>query len=84
MPAELQFPLYALADIATSKTVYGGPAKKPRLLLFTSAEKASDYRRRKELAASVIRLREPRDLRILLSLQDKTSDFDVEIDAGET
>ncbi|HEX6963894.1 MAG TPA: hypothetical protein VF175_18650 [Lacipirellula sp.] len=81
MPVELQFPLYALADIATSQTVYGGSGKRPRLLLFTSAEKASNYRRRRELVASVIRLREPRDLRILLSLQDKTSDFDVEIDA---
>jgi hypothetical protein len=80
MAVDLQFPLYALADIATSKTVYGGPATKRRLLLFTSAEKASDYRMRKELAASVIRLREPRDLRILLSLQEKDDAFDVEID----
>ena len=84
MPVELHFPLYALADIATSKTVYGGPASKPRLLLFTSAERASNYRRRRDLAASVVRLREPRDLRILLSLQDRDIEFDVEIDADES
>jgi hypothetical protein len=80
MPAELQFPLYALADASTAKTVYGNHAKRPRLLLFTSAEKASGYRRVRDLAASVVRLREPQDLRILLSAQENAEPFDVEID----
>ncbi|HEX6960734.1 MAG TPA: hypothetical protein VF175_02625 [Lacipirellula sp.] len=80
MPAELQFPLYALADAYTAKTVYGGSAKSRRLLLFTSAEKASYYRRTRDLAASVVRLREPRDVRILLSAQEQDGPFDVEID----
>jgi hypothetical protein len=52
-------------------------------VLFTTAEKASRYRRMCELSASVVRLKETRDLRTLLSAQDKSEPFDVEIDPNE-
>jgi hypothetical protein len=83
MTAQLQFPLYALAEIYTAKTVFAeGPGRR-RLLLFTSAENASRYRRAHELAASVVRLKETRDVRTLLSAQDKEEPFEVEIDPEE-
>ncbi len=83
MPGQFQFPLYALAEFHSAKTIFGESALSRRLLLFTTAEKASQYRRARDLAASVIRLREPRDVRTLLSVQDKNAPFDVEIDPDE-
>jgi hypothetical protein len=83
MPADLRFPLYALADLGTSKTVFRGSANDLRMLLFTSAENASHYRASQELSASVVRLREPKDLRMLLSLQGDQVTFGVEIDPAE-
>jgi len=80
MPAELRFPLYALTDIKTTKTVFGGNAKDRRMLLFTTAENASHYRWKLDLAASVVRLKEPKDLRMLLALQGEDVTFGVEFD----
>jgi hypothetical protein len=83
MAAQLQFPLYALAEFNTAQTVFGEAEGRRRLLLFTTAEKASRYRRMRDLAASVVRLKETRDVRTLLSAQDKSEPFDVEIDPDE-
>jgi hypothetical protein len=83
MPVDFRFPLYALADIQTTKTVYRGEKGDRRLLLFTTAENASRYRSKLELAASVVKLREPKDLRILLSMQSQTPAFSIEIDPPE-
>jgi hypothetical protein len=75
--------MYALADLKTSKTVFAGDAHGLRMLLFTSAENASRYRTSRELSASVVRLKEPKDLRMLLSLQGDQVTFGVEIDPAE-
>jgi sigma54-dependent transcription regulator len=83
MAAQLQFPLYALAEFNTAQTVFGEAEGRRRLLLFTTAEKASRYRRMHDLAASVVRLKETRDVRTLLSAQDDREPFDVEIDPDE-
>ena len=83
MPSQLQFPLYALAEFTTAKTIFGESDGRRRLLLFTTAERASRYRRTRDLAASVVRLKETRDVRTLLSSQDKSEQFDVEIDPEE-
>jgi hypothetical protein len=83
MPVDLRFPLYALADIQTTNTVFRGSKDDRRLLLFTTAESASRYRSKLELNASVVKLREPKDLRILLSMQSQTPKFNVEIDPPE-
>jgi hypothetical protein len=83
MPARLQFPLYALADFDTSKTVFRGVPGDRRLLVFTTAEKASHYRSSLQLTASVVKLKEPRDLRILLSIQTEEPGFGVEIDPAQ-
>jgi len=82
MPAELRFPLYALADATTTETIFKGRQKDRRLVLFTSAEKASDYRSRLNRPASVVKLKEPKDVRMLLSQQGQAP-FDVEIDPTE-
>jgi len=83
MPADLRFPLYALADAPTSKTVFRGPPNDRRLLLFTTAERASRYRSGLHLTASVVKLKEPKDLRSLLAQQAEESTFGVEIDPAE-
>lgn len=83
MPADLRFPLYALADASTSKTVFRGPPQDRRLLLFTTAEYASRYRSRVNLTTSVVKLKEPKDLRALLAQQAEESTFSVEIDPPE-
>jgi hypothetical protein len=80
MRVDLRFPLYALADIQTTQTLFRGEVGDRRLLLFTTAENASRYRSKLELNASVVKLREPKDLRILLSMQSQTPKFNVEID----
>lgn len=84
MPVNLQFPLYALADMLTAQTIFNGTYNIRRMLLFTSAEKASRYRSNRQLDASIVKLREPKDLRMLFSLQDGKPTFDVEIDPAES
>jgi hypothetical protein len=83
MPGRLEFPLYALAHLETSKTVFRGVPGDRRLLLFTTAENASRYRSALQLTASVVKLKEPRDLRILMSIQTEEPGFGVEIDPPE-
>jgi hypothetical protein len=82
MPAELRFPLYSLADAATEKTIFTGAKNDRRLLLFTTAERANRYGATLECTASIVRLKEPSDLRILLASQGDEPAFNIEIDAG--
>jgi len=81
MPAELRFPLYSLTDSTTEKTIFKHSENDRRLLLFTTAEKASRYRASLGDPALIVKLKEPNDLRSLLASQGDESAFSIEIDA---
>lgn len=80
MPKELRFPLFALADRTSAKYVFSEDSSDRRLLLFTTAENASRYRSIRDSSLSVVKLKEPNDLRTLIATQGEAPTFGVEID----
>jgi hypothetical protein len=70
-----------LTDSTTEKTIFKHSENDQRLLLFTTAEKASRYRASLADPALVVKLKEPSELRSLLASQGDESAFSIEIDA---
>jgi hypothetical protein len=80
MSATFRFPLYALKEADGAGALFRQREGERRLLLFTSAENASDYRNRESAGRTMIRLAAPEDLRNLLAAHAVDPEFKIEID----